>query len=305
MKAKMLQTASQEPGEWLIWDGHPLKKILEMMASCKDSQISFDMFQWELCSMMQCADEWVRSYAMHLGNAIRRIRKNFPGWLGTCAQIKELHRDRFFKCMHNGIRSELHHLISNIPAAKKPKFFKLVEAAVRAEEWILWMKKRVKCMKDAKATTFIPQAPWKPKSLGLEFPNNSENECMLDKDEDVSPTEDAIGEDLLEQLEALSCHSTVVSEEDKKGVCYMCGKKGHQMVDCNLLKLLIKNAWRGFSLKSQAWKVNDKAEHPTKWLWRYPPWWSRSKVWGACLTLRRSPNQHWGRGKGSNSYHYL
>ena len=106
--------------------------------------------------------------------------------------------------MHYGIHSELHYLISDVPVAKKLKFFKLVEAAVRAEEHILQMKKKVECTKDAKATTFIPRTPWKPKSLagklvdiGLEFPDNSENEFLPDEDEDVSAAEDAVDEDLL------------------------------------------------------------------------------------------------------------
>ena len=179
-------------------------------------------------------------------------------------QIEELHQDQFFESMHNGICSELHHLISNVLVAKKPKFFKVVEAAVRTEEHILQMKKKVKCTKDAKITTCIPRTPWKPKSLaakladiGLEFPDDSENEFMLDEDEDVSTAEDAVDEDLLGCLETLSCHAAVVSEEDKKGVCYLCGKKGHQMADCDLLKLLIKNTRRGLGLKPQAPKVKD------------------------------------------------
>ena len=83
--------------------------------------------------------------------------------------------------------------MSEIPAAKKSKFFKLVETTVRAEEQILWMQK-VKCTKNAKATTFIFWAPWKPKSLavklaevGLEFSDDSWSECELNEDEDVSP----------------------------------------------------------------------------------------------------------------------
>ena len=107
--------------------------------------------------------------------------------------------------MHTGIRSELHHLISNIPATWKPKFFKLVEAAFRAEEWILRTKKKVKCTRDAKATTFIPRTPWKLKSLaanladiGFEFPDDSEHECAHDEDEDVSSAQDAIEGDLME-----------------------------------------------------------------------------------------------------------
>ena len=107
--------------------------------------------------------------------------------------------------MHDGICSELHHLISNIPSTQKPKFFKLVEAAVRAEELILQTKKKVKCTKDAKTTTFIPRVPWKPKSLaakladiGFEFPDNSEHDCAHNEDEDVSSAEDAIEGDLME-----------------------------------------------------------------------------------------------------------
>ena len=54
---------------------------------------------------------------------------------------------------------------------------------------------------------------------------------MPDEDEDMSTAEDAVDEDLFGHLETLSCHAAVVSEEDKKGVCYLCGKKGHQMAD--------------------------------------------------------------------------
>ena len=179
------------------------------------------------------------------------------------AQIEELCRDRFFKSMHDGIHSELHHLISDVPAAKKLKFFKLVEGTVTPEEQILQTKKKIECRKDTKATTFIPQTPWKPKSLaakladiGLEFSDDSKNEFMSDKNKDTSITEDAVDEDLLEHLETLSCHATVVLEEDRKGVCYLCSKKGHQMVDCDL-KLLIKNAQRGLGMKLQAPKVKD------------------------------------------------
>ena len=121
------------------------------------------------------------------------------------AQIKELHKDRFFKSVHDGIRSKLHHLVSDVPAAQKPKFFKLVEAAVRAEEWILQTKKKIEHTKDAKATTFILRTPWKLKSLavkladiGFEFPDDSEHECAHDEDEDVSSAEDAIKGDLME-----------------------------------------------------------------------------------------------------------
>ena len=32
----------------------------------------------------------------------------------------------------------------------------------------------------------------------------------------------------------------MTAEEDKKGVCYLCSKKGHRMTDYYLLKLLIK-----------------------------------------------------------------
>ena len=76
--------------------------------------------------------------------------------------------------------------------------------------------------------------------IGFEFQDDSEQECAHDEDEDVSSAEDAIKGDLMELLEALSCHMAVVSEEEKKGVCYLCGKKGHHMADCDLLKLLIK-----------------------------------------------------------------
>ena len=126
------------------------------------------------------------------------------------------------------------------------------------------MKKKVEHTKDAKEATFILQIPWKPKSLavklvdiGLEFPDDSESEFIPEKDEDVSTVKDAVDEDLLRCLEALSCHAAVASKEDKKGVCYLCGKKGHRMADCNLLKLLIKNAQRGLGLKPHAWKMKD------------------------------------------------
>ena len=107
--------------------------------------------------------------------------------------------------MHDGIHSKLPHLISNVPAAQEPKFFKLVEATVRAEKWILQTKKKVECTKDAKATTFIPRTLWKPKSLvakladiGFESPDDSENECAHDEDEDMSSAEDAMEGDLME-----------------------------------------------------------------------------------------------------------
>ena len=57
--------------------------------------------------------------------------------------------------------------------------------------------------------------------------------------------EEAIDEDLLECLEAISCHTAVVAKEEKKGVCYLCGKKGHQMADYDLLKILIKKHSEG------------------------------------------------------------
>ena len=53
--------------------------------------------------MTQHADERVNSYVMHLDNAIGRIEKNFPGQLGTQAQIEELCKDRFFESMYDGI----------------------------------------------------------------------------------------------------------------------------------------------------------------------------------------------------------
>ena len=124
------------------------------------------------------------------------------------AQIEELCRDRFFKSMHDGIHSELHDLISDFPAAKKPKFFKLVESAVKVKGHILQTKKKVEHTKEAKATTFISKTPWKPKSLaakladvGLEFPDDSENEFVPDEDEDMSAVEDVVDEDLLGHLE--------------------------------------------------------------------------------------------------------
>ena len=76
--------------------------------------------------------------------------------------------------------------------------------------------------------------------IGFEFPDNSKQECSHDEDEDVCSAEDATKGDLMKQLEALSYHTTVVSKEEKKGVCYLYGKKGHWMADCDLLKLLIK-----------------------------------------------------------------
>ena len=60
-------------------------------------------------------------------------------------------------------------------------------------------------MKDDKANIFIPRTPWKLKSLvakladiGLEFPDNSENECAHNEDEDESSAEGAIEGDLME-----------------------------------------------------------------------------------------------------------
>ena len=115
--------------------------------------------------------------------------------------------------MHDGIHSKL---ISDAPATQKLKCFKLVEAAVRTEE---------KCTNDAKATTFIPRTPWKLKplvaklaDLGFEFPNDSKHECAHDEDEDVPSAKDVIEGDLMELLEALSCYTTVVSEEEKKSL---------------------------------------------------------------------------------------
>ena len=80
--------------------------------------------------------------------------------------------------------------------------------------------------------------PSKLADIGFEFPDDSEHECAHDEDEDMSSAEDAIEGDLMERLEVLSCHTTVVSEEEKKGVCYLCGKKGLRMMGCDLVKLL-------------------------------------------------------------------
>ena len=107
--------------------------------------------------------------------------------------------------MHDGICSELHHLISDVPATQRLKFFKLVEAAVRAEEWILQTKKKVECTKDAKASIVIPRTLWNPKSLaikladiGFELPDDSQHECAHHENEDVFSAEDAIEGNLME-----------------------------------------------------------------------------------------------------------
>ena len=108
--------------------------------------------------MMQHTDKRVRSYVMHLDNAIVRI-KNFPGQLGTHAQIEELCRDQFFERVHDGTSSEFHHLISDVPAAKKPKFFKLVEAAVKSRRMHLLNKEESQAYKRCQGYYLHTQNP--------------------------------------------------------------------------------------------------------------------------------------------------